>query len=296
MRIFAVVVLVLAAFVSDVYAGITEQGIGMLFGSDHAFYITAPKGWVLDNQSGVSQGLPMVFYPIGQTWKDSPVIVYGRSIPKDSQIKSIPDQVNETVEDFRTHGNPNYKAELKSSLALPNGLQVALYHFEGDQWCNYEAVGYIEEDKTINYLVFNARTKQAFDKYITSFPEFLSSYKNASTASPETNKDQSFSELVERAKLQSSTSEGRLYEKKVIEALGTSMANIMRRCTGYIDPRELEEFEVVCRIASDGKITDAYAKSETSLSSCFKGLILNVRCPPHKFGSFLQHIDMKIKQ
>jgi len=48
-------------------ASISEGGSGMLFGTDHAFYFTAPSGWILDNQSGVQQGLHMVFYPAGQT-------------------------------------------------------------------------------------------------------------------------------------------------------------------------------------------------------------------------------------
>ncbi len=296
MRIFGVVVLILAAFAPHVDAEITEQGTGMLFGSEYAFYITAPKGWVLDNQRGVSQGLHMVFYPSGQTWKDSPVIVYGRSNPKDAQVKSISDQVNKTVEEFRTRGNPNFRAERKSSLALSNGLEVPLYYFEGDQWGNYEAAGYIEEGKTINFLVFSARTREAFDKYITSFPEFLTSYRNASTTDAKTDQTKSFPDLVEQAKQLSSTPEGRLYEKKVIEALGSSMANFMRECTGHIAPNELNDFEVVFRIASDGRITEAYAKPENGLSSCFTGLILNARCPPHEFGSFLQHINMRVKQ
>ncbi|MFX0202900.1 MAG: hypothetical protein ACFFCW_42900, partial [Candidatus Hodarchaeota archaeon] len=63
-------------------ASITEKGTGMLFGEDHAFSVTAISGWVLDNQSGVRQGLHMVFYPVGRTWADSPVIIYGRAVSK----------------------------------------------------------------------------------------------------------------------------------------------------------------------------------------------------------------------
>ena len=34
---------------------------GIIFGKDHAYVLTAPKGWVLDNQSGVDQGIHAVF-------------------------------------------------------------------------------------------------------------------------------------------------------------------------------------------------------------------------------------------
>ena len=41
-----------AIFVSfSASAEITEGGRGILFGEDHAFAVTATKGWVLDNQS-----------------------------------------------------------------------------------------------------------------------------------------------------------------------------------------------------------------------------------------------------
>ena len=63
-RLFLMFVVLLP---TSVLANITEGGTGMIFGSDHAFCFTAPAGWVLDNQSGVQQGLHMVFYPVGQS-------------------------------------------------------------------------------------------------------------------------------------------------------------------------------------------------------------------------------------
>jgi hypothetical protein len=60
-------------------AEITEQGTGMLYGADHAFFITVAKGWVLDNESGVNQGLYMTFYPVGYTWANSPETIWGQT-------------------------------------------------------------------------------------------------------------------------------------------------------------------------------------------------------------------------
>jgi len=296
MHVFAVILLIFSLFVSEASAEISEQGTGMLFGSNHAYYVTAPKGWVLDNQSGVSQGLHMVFYPVGQTWADSPMIVYGKSVSKGGKINFIQDQVNQTLEEFHTHGSPNYKAKLEPSFHLSNNAQVVIFYFEGDQWGNFEAAGYIEEEKTFNYLVFNARTKEAFEKYITSFPDFFKSYKNAFTGTAKSNPSQTFAQLVAKATQQSSSPEGRAYEKKVIETLGSSMANFMRDCTSYAQRNELSGFQLVFRITPDGKITESYAEPENGLSTCFKGLILNINCPPHEFDSFLHHIDMKIKE
>jgi len=38
---------------------------GILYGEDHAFALTAPDGWVLDNTAGISQDIHAVFYRVG---------------------------------------------------------------------------------------------------------------------------------------------------------------------------------------------------------------------------------------
>jgi hypothetical protein len=35
----------------------TECGTGLAYGKDHAYFITAPHGWLLDTESGASQGV-----------------------------------------------------------------------------------------------------------------------------------------------------------------------------------------------------------------------------------------------
>src|SRR4051812_22225217 len=38
---------------------------GLIYGEGHAFFFDAPRGWVLDNRSGVEHGSHAVFYPEG---------------------------------------------------------------------------------------------------------------------------------------------------------------------------------------------------------------------------------------
>ena len=85
-----------------VFAAAVDGGRGTLFGDDHAFAVTAPAGWVLDNESGVAQGLDMTFYPQGFTWENSPVIVYGNVShwSSTSTSTSAQQQVDKTVAEF----------------------------------------------------------------------------------------------------------------------------------------------------------------------------------------------------
>jgi hypothetical protein len=51
---------------------------GIVYGPKAAFDIRAPEGWVLDNESGKSQGLPCVLYPKGSSWADAKTIMYAK--------------------------------------------------------------------------------------------------------------------------------------------------------------------------------------------------------------------------
>jgi hypothetical protein len=70
MKIFFVILLT-SAFLFD-----QENHIGALHGEDHVYTLQAPKGWILDNQSGTGQGLHAVFYKVGGSWGKSPVVMY----------------------------------------------------------------------------------------------------------------------------------------------------------------------------------------------------------------------------
>src|ERR1017187_9021755 len=58
---------------------------GLIYGKNHAYWLTAPKGWILDNKSGVSQGLFAVFYPQGSSWAKSSVVMYTNTSSKEEK-------------------------------------------------------------------------------------------------------------------------------------------------------------------------------------------------------------------
>ena len=149
---------------------------GIIYGKDHAFMLTAAKDWVLDNSSGVNQGLQAVFYPKDQTWANSPVIVYARAITKNKLVNSIEGQVKATIEDFKNNGSPDIKAMYIEDINLDNNKSAKIYYYTGDRWNNYEAAAYINEAKTIIFIISSARGKQIFEKSISSFHEIVKSY------------------------------------------------------------------------------------------------------------------------
>ncbi len=289
MRNIAVVTL-LVAFSAE--AGITEGGRGMLFGEDHAFAVTAESGWVLDNQSAVNQGLHMVFYPKGKTWSNSPVIIYGRSVSI-THAPTIKAKVEQTVSDFRKNGSLDYSSEAKPQIVLSGGRKAEIYYYSVDQWGNYEAVAYIQETDTINFLVFHSRTNENFEKYIRDFQKIVSSYQNLYTA-PADLPTGKLENIRNESTLNLTRPGGKEYESKAIQAVGKTMASAMRDCASYLNKRELPAFSYFVRINSDGGIKESYLFPTNALGVCFNGLMSSVKYPAHTFESFVLNIEMKV--
>lgn len=173
----ALLVLVLGVLVAmSATAEITESGSGIIYGKDHAFSLTAPKGWMLDNESAVEQGVHAVFYPKGKTWSNSDVVAYAQARPRGGKILTADDAAKNVVEDFHANGNPKYESKRIKTLRLDKGREAVIYHFQGDQWGNNEAAAYVVEDKTINYVVLTARSARSFKEALPAFEELVKSY------------------------------------------------------------------------------------------------------------------------
>lgn len=295
MKLIRLIVMLIFAFPLSAQANNTEGGTGMLFGADHAFYFTAPGGWVLDNQSGVQQGLHMVFYPIQQTWQNSPIIAYGMSVTKDANIRTIEDQVKRTVKDFHNNGSKEYKAEPKEDVRLPNGKTVKIYFFSGDQWGNNEAAGYVEEKDTINFLVYNARNKTEFEKGLTAFKSILISYKNAYEQNKIEKDEPTFNQLIQQAKEFESTKDGADYIKQFFQSFGNSLADTMKSCTAYTTKGQKVQFDLLLKISPGGGVSESFIRPSNGLTTCVKALVQNSHHPPHKFESALIYINMSVK-
>ena len=273
-------------------ADISEGGRGMLFGADHAFAVTATPGWILDNQSAVHQGLHMVFYPREETWSSSPVIIYGQAVAI-AQAATIESQVEQTISDFRRNGSPNYSSKATPPFTLSGARTAEIYHYTGDQWGNYEAAAYIQETDTINFLVFNAKTKESFEKYLVDFKKIVSSYQNLHSASiklPIAKQDH----LKIEASAALTKPGGKQYEAAAIQAVGNNIASAMRDCIAYLHEKPSAAFNYFVRITSDGGVNESFIFPSNALSTCFNGLMYDVKYPNHSFGSFVLNIEMKV--
>src|SRR5205814_8550660 len=83
---------------------------GIVYGPKAAFNIAAPEGWVLDNTSGVDQGLPCALYPKDQSWSDARTIMYAKIAS--TQYEEVDKFVATAIKEMKVrHGLPKEKIE-----------------------------------------------------------------------------------------------------------------------------------------------------------------------------------------
>lgn len=154
---------------------------GVVYGPGHAFSLDAPAQWVLDNQSGVDQGLQAVFYPVGKSWTNSPSVMYANVyLKKDQKDENAATVAAKDIADFRKHSRTFKVLDADplpvGDLAGDKPRTALVKYFSGDDFGNFEAVAYINESKVVVMLVLSARKEEEFKKALPVFAELVRSY------------------------------------------------------------------------------------------------------------------------
>lgn len=158
------------------YASKTESGSGIVYGEQHAFMVTAPPGWILDNESAADQGIHAAFYPKGSSWDQAPAVMYANSVRKHKGVATVQDFINSDIARFKK-GNPKIVISEGRTLKTEDGKTAQVRLFQGDQWGNWEAVAYIDEPAVVAILVLSARSQEAFKKSFPAFEKLVASYR-----------------------------------------------------------------------------------------------------------------------
>jgi len=157
-------------------AGVPAQGKyrgGIVYGPKAAFNISAPEGWVLDNESGVNQGLPCVLYPKGESWADARTVIYAKiaSTQYEDAEKFVAVAIKEME---KTHGKPKEKID---SGKTGDGQSYFTNEYPATKsYPQWERVAYIQLPKAVAYIVFSARDEASYRKYFPALNEALKSF------------------------------------------------------------------------------------------------------------------------
>ena len=153
-----------------------DSNSGLVYGENFSFWITAPKGWILDNESGKDQGLTVVFYPQGSSWKDSIAVMYANTSVKERPHQTLDDYIQGDLEKFKTESK-NLAVHDSGSLETKDHKRAVIRVLSGDAYGNFESIAYIEEPQIFVMLVLTSKDKPNWEKSRGAFNELVKSYE-----------------------------------------------------------------------------------------------------------------------
>lgn len=134
---------------------------GIVYGPKAAFNIGAPKGWVLDNESGQEQGLPCVLYPKGQSWANAKTVMYAKIAG--TEFEDVNTFVATAIKEMTAkHGMPKEKI---ASGKTKDGHDYFINEYPGTKtYSQWERVGYVQLPHAVAYVVLSSRDKATYQK------------------------------------------------------------------------------------------------------------------------------------
>jgi len=144
----------------------------IIFDNGCAYTVESPEGWILDNSLDVPYP-SVVFYPDRGSWKTSPAVMYTHEETKHCAIQNVQQAIysDETVFERVNPGVFVKTAETLKTSGGVNSAEVRYYYYT-----SYDAVAYIEEARSIVYVILTARDAGAFEDSLPAFEKLIGSY------------------------------------------------------------------------------------------------------------------------
>ncbi len=156
--------------------GQEEMKTGIIYGDNHAFSLTAPDGWILDNKSGINQGLYAVFYRKGESWEKAVTVMYANTASlEDNAHKTLDQLIKYDLENFRSN-YPDIKITDGKDILIKNKVLAKIKYLWGKSYGNFEAMAYIDAGKTGIMIIMSSRAKEGFDNSLKAFEDLVKSY------------------------------------------------------------------------------------------------------------------------
>src|SRR6266513_6398712 len=172
MKLFSVagIVLLLACewgFTQDTHPG------GIVYGPKAAFNISAPEGWVLDNESGADQGMPCVLYRKGSSWSNAKTVMYAKIAS--TQFEDVNVFVAMAIKEMKkTHGAPKEKI---ASGKTKDGHDYFINEYSATKsYSQWERVAYVQLPRAVAYIVLSSRDESSYRKDSGVLQEVLNTF------------------------------------------------------------------------------------------------------------------------
>jgi len=146
---------------------------GIVHGPKAAFVIAAPQGWLLDNQSGNSLGLPCVLYPKGSSWDDQKVFMYAKiASPEHPNAEEFASWAISGMQ--KQPQGLHHKRIEESKTTEGHPFFINEYRRERD-YERVESAAYVQLPEAVAYIVLTAESKEIFDQHRDALEQTIQS-------------------------------------------------------------------------------------------------------------------------
>src|SRR5438034_8890816 len=159
----------LAAISTRILGQETSPG-GIVRGPKAGFNVSAPEGWVVDNEAGVNQGLPCVLYPKSSSWRDAKTVMYANiASPKWEGVNAF---VATAIKEMKAkHGTPKEKI---ASGKTKDGHDYFINEYPATKnYSQWERVGYVQLPQGVAYIVLTSRDQASYQKDLGALEKVL---------------------------------------------------------------------------------------------------------------------------
>jgi tetratricopeptide (TPR) repeat protein len=134
---------------------------GTVYGPKAGFNVSAPEGWVVDNEAGKEQGMPCVLYPKGSSWKDAKTVMYANVAG--TEFEGVNVFVAMAIKEMeKIHGRPKEKI---ASGKTKDGHDYFINEYPATKtYSQWERVGYIQLPRGVAFIVLTSRDKASYQK------------------------------------------------------------------------------------------------------------------------------------
>jgi tetratricopeptide (TPR) repeat protein len=145
---------------------------GIVYGPKAGFNISAPEGWVVDNEAGKGQDLPCVLYPKGSSWSDAKTVMYANiASPEWEGVNAF---VAMAIKEMKAkHGTPKEKI---ASGKTKDGHNYFINEYPATKtYSQWERVGYVQLPQGVAYIVLTSRDQASYQKNVGALEQVLKS-------------------------------------------------------------------------------------------------------------------------
>jgi tetratricopeptide (TPR) repeat protein len=134
---------------------------GIVHGPKAGFNISAPEGWVVDNEAGVNQGFPCVLYPKGSSWSDAKTVMYANMAGP--EFEGVHAFVEMAIQEMKAkHGIPKQKI---ASGKTQDGHDYFINEYPATKtYSQWERVGYVQLPDAVAFIVLTSRDQASYRK------------------------------------------------------------------------------------------------------------------------------------